>query len=727
MAAVSSAFNVPINDGNGTALDISGFAASKRALLVGSSGNSSYYLDISNDGSTFTPFRKLSEGMNELYFAANYARIRRDGWISGDTTPTIALLGQPGEVVDYVLADSTQQTIQNLNGLKTLLVTGTFTGYVLVEVRGPAVSISSWVTLTAYALGDQVTNGGKVYQCTTAGTSGATGPTGQGTTITDGSAVWRWLSNGSPSTWVTLAKLQAGVYSFEGDYQAIRRTLSQSLSGTATVSIAGETEDSGSASADTGQYYVDSFGAIGDGVTDDRSSIQAAIDQCALDGGGEVILTPGKTYVLGASLTILNTPSLQVAGVGFLQKNVHLTSRVPGSWGGNSTLPQLLWGGNSTDPMLKLHSRECKVSNLLFYAAAAAPCNRAIDLNYPGADLVVPTHVQGNASPYSNITIENVSIFERFTYGIVIGDEIGGAGNYANNGENLKLKDVFIQGSASHTMTACCHIPNTTGQIKHLWIENCPWSPTGGTSAAGVGLNIAGRASGTMIGNGPSYCEYGVVMGSYTADYWNFISIDSEGCAAFCYFVNGTTAGMQLSFHSCRFSLANIVADGRYMWFIGTYEVLLEGCTFQAQPAARPMVIQTSQNNQSTRLTIRHCTLMNATETLVEEPSGQPDYAGLVFEQNDYTDPTTGTWSLFEDFNGPAAWFSPKLITPNSGASLRRVIGQLSIRHLASAVADADLSAADLAFYRDEATHKLHVKVKYADGTTVKVGEIALA
>lgn len=46
-------------------------------------------------------------------------------------------------------------------------------------------------------------------------------------------------------------------------------------------------------------YNVMSFGAKGDGVTDDASAIQAAIDKCTADGGGRVLLPIGHTFLAG--------------------------------------------------------------------------------------------------------------------------------------------------------------------------------------------------------------------------------------------------------------------------------------------------------------------------------------------------------------------------------------------------------------------------------------------
>lgn len=55
----------------------------------------------------------------------------------------------------------------------------------------------NWLTSTAFAVGQQVTNdGGKCYRCTTAGTSASSGgPTGTGSSITDGTAVWQYVGD----------------------------------------------------------------------------------------------------------------------------------------------------------------------------------------------------------------------------------------------------------------------------------------------------------------------------------------------------------------------------------------------------------------------------------------------------------------------------------------------------------------------------------------------------
>lgn len=51
----------------------------------------------------------------------------------------------------------------------------------------------SWAASTAVTVGQQMDNGGNVYRCTTAGTTAVSGgPTGTGSGISDGTAVWSY-------------------------------------------------------------------------------------------------------------------------------------------------------------------------------------------------------------------------------------------------------------------------------------------------------------------------------------------------------------------------------------------------------------------------------------------------------------------------------------------------------------------------------------------------------
>jgi hypothetical protein len=96
--------------------------------------------------------------------------------------------------------------------------------------------------------------------------------------------------------------------------------------------------------ADTGnwatEYNVVQYGSAGDGVTDDTTAIQAAVNACVAGGGGVVIFPPG-TYVVSSTITVpqnsytepgSNPPIGQAGpvifrGVGFRQDGYFANSR----------------------------------------------------------------------------------------------------------------------------------------------------------------------------------------------------------------------------------------------------------------------------------------------------------------------------------------------------------------------------------------------------------------
>lgn len=69
-----------------------------------------------------------------------------------------------------------------------------------------------WLASTAVLVGQYVTNGGNLYRCTTAGTTAASGgPTGTGSGITDGTAVWAYVQAGAGDITLANTSVQLGV------------------------------------------------------------------------------------------------------------------------------------------------------------------------------------------------------------------------------------------------------------------------------------------------------------------------------------------------------------------------------------------------------------------------------------------------------------------------------------------------------------------------------------
>jgi hypothetical protein len=65
---------------------------------------------------------------------------------------------------------------------------------VMTSVSVTAVA-PNWAASTAYSVGNQVNANGNVYRCTTAGTSASSGsgPSGVGTSISDGTVTWSYI------------------------------------------------------------------------------------------------------------------------------------------------------------------------------------------------------------------------------------------------------------------------------------------------------------------------------------------------------------------------------------------------------------------------------------------------------------------------------------------------------------------------------------------------------
>src|SRR5579885_210458 len=91
-------------------------------------------------------------------------------------------------------------------------------------------------------------------------------------------------------------------------------------------------------------YNIRDFGAKGDGTTLDTAAVQAAIDACARDGGGTVLVPAGK-FVLGTT-ELKSHVTLHLAAAAVLLgsgdgKNYHAVDAIP--LRGDSTLGDGNW------------------------------------------------------------------------------------------------------------------------------------------------------------------------------------------------------------------------------------------------------------------------------------------------------------------------------------------------------------------------------------------------
>lgn len=100
---------------------------------------------------------------------------------------------------------------------------------------------------------------------------------------------------------------------------------------------------------------VETFGAVGDGITDDTAAIQAALDLARDSGGGLVQFTPGKTYAVSTFLVVYDYTTIYAYGAtikaignsGLLRN--FLSSETFSEYDGHSHIQVLggVWDGNA--------------------------------------------------------------------------------------------------------------------------------------------------------------------------------------------------------------------------------------------------------------------------------------------------------------------------------------------------------------------------------------------
>ena len=144
--------------------------------------------------------------------AFSILEVRAPDKSSGDSESTLSLHGVVGSA-DYVNDKSLHNYAGDMCSVDVLSNFGTDTlgDWKQVAKR----TVTAWEASTAYSVGHIRTNDtGKVYICTVAGTSAASGgPTGTTAVITDGGATWQYLGTSAVGVW---EKAVSQIYALSG-------------------------------------------------------------------------------------------------------------------------------------------------------------------------------------------------------------------------------------------------------------------------------------------------------------------------------------------------------------------------------------------------------------------------------------------------------------------------------------------------------------------------------
>ena len=198
-------------------------------------------------------------------------------------------------------------------------------------------------------------------------------------------------------------------------------------------------------------YDVRSFGAKGDGVTDDTAAIQAAIDAAIASNLGDAVFMPAGTYLISDTLTIASVHGLRFTGCGTAS-----VLRWNGTWVAEAYKPAIkVWG-----------CQKVSVGHFAMDVAATKRLSRGIQIATSGDPPYVSSrnvvhdmqmscagkidtgvYIGGGTDANNDFhVIRNVTIQEFGRFGVHIG-------TLATQAYDIVLENVFATGYAWQTTT----------------------------------------------------------------------------------------------------------------------------------------------------------------------------------------------------------------------------------------------------------------------------------
>jgi hypothetical protein len=188
----------------------------------------------------------------------------------------------------------------------------------------------------------------------------------------------------------------------------------------------------------TDVFNVKAYGAVGNGIVDDTTAINAAIAACITATGGTVEFPIGFYKITSAMLVTAGTRGLRIRGA-------------KGSYAapGNSIGSTILWAGAASSTMLTLlNTQDIEIRDICFDGGGAGA---------PGGVTAALLDSNG-VQPNKRTTIENV-MFRRVNTGLQIG-------NSTNETDTICVRSTaFYEGDSSTTSAAirmnCANIANT--------------------------------------------------------------------------------------------------------------------------------------------------------------------------------------------------------------------------------------------------------------------------
>jgi hypothetical protein len=253
-----------------------------------------------------------------------------------------------------------------------------------------------------------------------------------------------------------------------------------------------------------------------------------------------------------------------------------------------------------------------------------------------------------------------------------------------------------------------------------------------GTGLLFRGQDAAGTAGGDDIGrlnfiwttatSGSEVSQFQIQTRSAGAALANLLTVNSSNtvCSSVSFFVGGNSIGINTTSPSATFVLAN--SRFSYVW---TRTAPISGTTGYFTITPGNSTGQTASTEISNFVYSAHSRQWAAGAITTQREA--------LWNAPTYTAVSASTITNAATMAIAAAPIASTNITITNAYALwvqadkSRFDGRVIMNAPSSAIADADLPASSLSFYLNEGGNTVTVKAKYADGTTIKTGTIAIA
>lgn len=261
---------------------------------------------------------------------------------------------------------------------------------------------AAWQTGQAYTLGQTVSNGAspvKAYRCTTPGTSSGTGPTGTGSSIADGTVVWKYLSS---VDFTTISAALAGIGTLTAPTELWFWNDAEWVTANAVTTISGHSTTATNTltlRAAPGESFRDATGASGNPLRYDQSKGVAI--KSGYNYGSSLIVNEGYVTYFGLQMRGTGSTGSAVIGDGTSASNFVVDSCIldQGQTDNGSRITDaalnsnvvfrncVMIAGSVSQPILAFFSitfYNCTIAR----AAWTAPTGTAVLHNYSGVTAV---------------------------------------------------------------------------------------------------------------------------------------------------------------------------------------------------------------------------------------------------------------------------------------------------------------------------------------------------